>query len=57
MKDDIVRNLKTKGIDKLEELKKLEDAIAFRNVANMPARVKCALLAWHTIEEILDKNK
>lgn len=32
------------------ELKKLEDAIAFRNVSNMPARVKCALLAWHTIE-------
>ena len=37
------------------ELKKLEDAIAFRNVSNMPARVKCALLAWHTIEDILNK--
>ena len=40
-----------------EELKKLEDAIAFRNVSNMPARVKCALLAWHTIEDILNKNE
>ncbi len=39
-----------------EQLKKLEDAIAFKNVSNMPARVKCALLAWHTVEEILDKN-
>ena len=39
-----------------EELEKLEDAIAFRNVANMPARVKCALLAWHTIENILNKE-
>ena len=39
-----------------EELKKLEDAIAFRNVSNMPARVKCALLAWHTIEDMLEKN-
>lgn len=39
-----------------EELKKLEDAIAFRNVSNMPARVKCALLAWHTMEDILSKN-
>lgn len=39
-----------------EELKKLEDAIAFRNVSNMPARVKCALLAWHTMEDILNKN-
>ena len=39
-----------------EQLKKLEDAIAFRNVSNMPARVKCALLAWHTIEGILNKK-
>ena len=39
-----------------KELEKLEDAIAFRNIANMPARVKCALLAWHTMEDILDKN-
>lgn len=38
------------------ELKKLEEAIAFKNISNMPARVKCALLAWHTIEEILNKN-
>ena len=39
-----------------EELEKLEDAIAFKNVANMPARVKCALLAWHTIESIIDNK-
>ena len=39
------------------ELKKLEDAIAFKNIANMPARVKCALLAWHTMEKLLEKNK
>ena len=39
-----------------KELEKLEDAIAFKNVSNMPARVKCALLAWHTIEDMLDKN-
>ena len=40
-----------------EELKRLEDAIAFRNVSNMPARVKCALLAWHTIEDMLEERK
>jgi len=40
-----------------EKLKKLEDAIAFRNVSNMPARVKCALLAWHTVEDMLNKNQ
>ncbi len=39
-----------------EDLKKLEDAIAFKNVSNMPARVKCALLAWHTMEDILNKK-
>ena len=39
-----------------EELEKLEDAIAFRNVSNMPARVKCALLAWHTLEDMLNKQ-
>ncbi len=38
-----------------EELKRLEDAIAFKNVSNMPARVKCALLAWHTMDELLEK--
>ncbi len=40
-----------------EKLKKLEDAIAFKNVSNMPARVKCALLAWHTIEKMLNEQK
>ncbi len=38
------------------ELEKLEDSIAFRNISNMPARVKCVLLAWHTIEDILNQN-
>ena len=32
MKDDIVRNLKTKGIDKLEELKKLEEEVKKRGL-------------------------
>lgn len=40
-----------------EDLEKLEDAVAFKNIANMPARVKCALLAWHTLEDILNKNE
>lgn len=39
-----------------QELEKLEEAIAFKNISNMPARVICALLAWHTVEEILSKN-
>ena len=39
-----------------DELEILGDAQAFKNVSNMPARVKCALLAWHTLDDIL-KNK
>lgn len=39
------------------ELKKLEDAIAFKNISHMPARVKCALLAWHTIEKMLNESQ
>ena len=40
-----------------EDLKKLEDAICFKNISNMPARVKCALLAWHTMEDILNQKE
>ncbi|MBP3707650.1 MAG: SUF system NifU family Fe-S cluster assembly protein [Clostridia bacterium] len=38
------------------ELEKLEDAIVFKNISHMPARVKCALLAWHTIEDMLEES-
>ncbi len=38
-----------------EELYELEDAMAFKNISNMPARVKCAVLAWHTLKEALEK--
>ena len=40
-----------------KDLERLEEAIAFKNISNMPARVKCALLAWHTLEEILKGEK
>ncbi len=32
------------------ELEELEDAAALKNICNMPARVKCATLAWHTFK-------
>ena len=37
------------------ELEDLEEAIALKNIAHMPARVKCALLAWRTMREALEK--
>lgn len=45
-----------KKITDESELEKLEDAIAFQNISNMPARVKCAVLAWHALKEALDKG-
>lgn len=35
----------------------LKDAVFLENVANMPARVKCAVLSWHTLEQILSEKK
>lgn len=40
-----------------DELEDLEDAIALKNISNMPARVKCAVLAWHTLKEALKEKK
>ena len=42
---------------KMIKREETDDEIAFKNVANMPARVKCALLAWHTLEDMLNKNE
>ena len=39
-----------------DELEELEDAIALKNISNMPARVKCAVLAWHTLKDAIEKG-
>ena len=44
-----------KEITDENELEELEDAMALQNISNMPARVKCAVLAWHTLKEALKK--
>ena len=36
-----------------EEIDQLEEASALKDIAHMPARVKCAVLGWHTLEEAL----
>lgn len=36
-----------------DEIERIEDAIAYQNISNMPARVKCAVLPWHTLKEAL----
>ena len=38
-----------------EEIDSLEEASALRDIAHMPARVKCAVLGWSTLKEALDE--
>lgn len=39
-----------------EQMKTLQDARVFESIKNLPARVKCATLSWHTMEHILEKQ-
>lgn len=36
-----------------EEKDELEEASVLQDIAHMPARVKCAVLGWHTMQELL----
>ena len=38
-----------------EDIEELEEAGALKDVAKMPARVKCAALGWRTLKEMLEK--
>ena len=42
-----------KGSANESEIEELEEAGVLSNIANMPARVKCAVLSWHTLIEAL----
>lgn len=45
-----------KGVSLTEEEEEaLEDAMAFEGVSKLPARVKCAVLPWYTLKNILEK--
>ena len=44
-----------KGEATPEEIEELEEAGALEDISHMPARVKCAVLGWHTLEDMLDK--
>lgn len=43
-----------KGNLKAEELDSLEEAVALQDISHMPARVKCAVLGWHTLKEMIE---
>ena len=44
-----------KGTATPEEIEELDEASALKDIAHMPARVKCAVLGWHTMDEMLKK--
>ena len=42
-----------KGSVSQEELESLDEASALQDIAHMPARVKCAMLGWRTMKQML----
>ena len=45
-----------KGNCSEDELEELEEAVSLQDISHMPNRVKCAVLGWHTVEEMLNKE-
>lgn len=40
-----------------EDLEKLDEAASLQDISHMPARVKCAMLGWRTMKEMLGLEK
>lgn len=54
--NDFIEMIKGKELTE-KEIDELGDAIAFESIKNLPARVKCAVLPWYTIKNILEEGK
>ena len=55
LKNTFMKMIKEKVSE--EELEMLEEASSLQDISHMPARVKCAVLGWHTMEEMLAEGK
>lgn len=53
--DIFFRMIKGEASD--EEIDELEEVVSLKDISHMPARVKCAVLGWHTMEEMLDGKR
>ena len=53
-KEDVRIVMNGAGAASDEEIDELEEASALKDISHMPARVKCAVLGWHTLEEMLN---
>ena len=51
LKDTFLKMIKDKITD--EELEMLEEAGSLKDISHMPSRVKCAVLGWRTLEQML----
>ena len=49
--DTFIKMIKGEATE--DEIEGLEEASALRDISHMPARVKCAVLGWHTLSEAL----
>ena len=54
LKDVFMKMIKGKVTE--EELEMLEESSALQDISHMPARVKCAVLGWRTLEQILQNR-
>ena len=54
LSDIFLRMIKDKITE--EEKEELEEAGILEDVSHMPARVKCAVLGWHTMEEMMNEE-
>lgn len=52
LKESFLHMIKGEATD--EEMELLEEAGALADISHMPARVKCAVLGWHTLENMLE---
>ena len=55
LSDIFLRMIKGNASD--EEIEELEEAGVLQDVSHMPARVKCAVLGWHTLEQMLEDEE
>ena len=53
--DIFLRMIKSDATD--EEIEELEEAGVLQDGSHMPARVKCAVLGWHTLEQMLEDEE
>ena len=51
LKESFLHMIKGEATD--EEMELLEEVGALADISHMPARVKCAVLGWHTFENIV----